>query len=169
MKTFTIIKSRVFGTKINKESNDFIVPYADMFNYKYKSDMTHWSFSTETNSFHIKAKENIELGSEIYVYYGNKSNSNFLLFYGFIIEDNENDDIYLTFSINPKDPLGESKMIMLNKKSSEEVFRLTMKIETKQFQQMMSYLRFITFEEVQDSTLNVLLFGYYIVGIIREE
>lgn len=146
MRARALVNSRIFGTTIDKVSDDSIVPFADMFNYKYMADMTNWTFSAEKNAFLVKAKQHINAGEEIYVYYGNKPNSNFFQFYGFVIEDNENDEVILKFSINPDDKLRTEKMEILKKSSSEIKFKTTIKIEDKKFDELMSYLRFINFE-----------------------
>ena len=36
-----------------------------MFNFKYKSDMTHWVYNEETKGFVVKAKEEIKAGEEV--------------------------------------------------------------------------------------------------------
>ena len=37
-----------------------------MFNFKYKSDMTHWVYNEETKGFVVKAKEDIKVGEEVF-------------------------------------------------------------------------------------------------------
>jgi hypothetical protein len=39
----------------------------DMFNYKYHSDMTHWTYNEEAQGFVVKAKENILAGQEVFI------------------------------------------------------------------------------------------------------
>ncbi len=155
MKTRALVNSRIFGTRIDGEENDSIVPYADMFNYKYKSDMTHWTYSAELKAFVVRAKDTIKPGEEIFVYYGNKPNSNFLQFYGFVIENNDNDEVTLDVSIDPKDPLKELKADMLEKESGPKKFKLNEKTEDDKFAHLMSYLRFIGFEGSADSLKKV--------------
>jgi hypothetical protein len=36
-----------------------------MFNYKFKSDMTHWTYNVEANAFVVKSKEKIPKGEEV--------------------------------------------------------------------------------------------------------
>lgn len=145
MKTRALVNSRIFGTKIDKLEDDSIVPYADMFNYKFKSDMTHWTFSEEKKSFVIKAKDNIKRGEEIYVYYGNKPNTNFFMFYGFVIENNENDEVILNISLKPSDSLKGIKQSLLDRESDPRKMKISESAEDQKFQKMMSYLRFVEF------------------------
>lgn len=155
MQTRALVNSRIFGTKIDGVDDDSIVPYADMFNYKYKSDMTHWTFSTETNSFVIKAKHLIKTGEEIFVYYGNKPNSNFFQFYGFVIDNNENDEVCLKVPVDAGDKLREAKIKMLKKGSTERKFKIPERTKNTQFERLMSYLRFVVFDGTVNELNNV--------------
>jgi len=145
MKTRALVNSRIFGTKIDGEENDSIVPFADMFNYKYKSGMTHWTYNTEMKAFVVRAKENINAGEEIFVYYGNKPNSNFFQFYGFVIENNENDEVILEISPLSDDPLISLKTEMLDGDIKSRKFKVNEKTEDEKFLNLISYLRFINY------------------------
>ena len=67
MKTRTLVNSRIFGVKVDGEDNDSIVPFADMFNYKYMSNMTYWTYDETRHGFVVKAKEDIARGKEVFV------------------------------------------------------------------------------------------------------
>ena len=155
MKVRALINSRIFGAKIENEANDSIVPYADMFNYKYKTDMTHWSFSVEDGTFIVKARNYIPAGSEIFVYYGNKPNSSFFQFYGFVVENNDNDDVCFELSIDSEDPLMVQKMALTNRKYSDRRFKVNNKTDHEKFKQMMSYIRYIVFKGNYESLKEV--------------
>jgi len=76
MKIRSLVNSRIFGTKVDGEDNDSIVPFAgifqtnpkilDMFNYKYKNNMTHWYYDEEKDGFVVRAKEDITPGTEVF-------------------------------------------------------------------------------------------------------
>ena len=153
MRTRVLVNSRIFGLRIDNEPNDSIVPYADMFNYKYKSKMTHWAFNEESNSFIVKAQEFIQEGSEIFVYYGNKPNHSFFQFYGFVVENNENDEVCIKTSGIPTDRLLEFKESMLVRKYLK--FRVSKDTGDIKFSQLMSYLRYLTFEGTLEELLEV--------------
>lgn len=142
----TLVNSRIFGARTDGEEEDSIVPYADMFNYRCGSEMTLWNFVPETSSFVIKAKCDICAGEEIFVHYGDKPNSIFLQFYGFVIDNNENNEVLLQVSLQPKDKLKAQKVAMMQKKEVKRKFRLVEKTGYEQFEQLMSYLRFIVFD-----------------------
>ena len=70
----------------------------------HRSDpQTRWFFSAKRNGFIIKALEDIQRGSEIYDYYGSKSNAAFFVNYGFLIPDNEDDLVDMIIDVNPED------------------------------------------------------------------
>eukprot|EP00826_Nyctotherus_ovalis_P044564 TRINITY_DN4819_c0_g1_i1.p2 TRINITY_DN4819_c0_g1~~TRINITY_DN4819_c0_g1_i1.p2 ORF type:complete len:196 (-),score=52.04 TRINITY_DN4819_c0_g1_i1:424-1011(-) len=156
MITRALVNSRIFGIKIDGVEDDSIVPYADMFNYKYMSDMTHWTFSAESNAFVIKSKYPIKAGEEIFVYYGNKPNSNFFQFYGFVIDNNENDEVCLKAAISPSD---KQKLQTARKETAKRKFKVSAKTKSLQFEQLMSYLRFVVFEGPSEELKSVGVFG----------
>jgi len=81
----------------------------------------------------------------MYVYYGNKPNSNFLQFYGFVLEDNENDEICLNLSLDSKDSLRTYKEKLVAEFSNLKKFKLTETTENDKFSKMISYLRYVVF------------------------
>jgi len=158
MRMRTLVNSRIFGIKVDGEENDSVVPFAgrlhlkaiDMFNYKYKSNMTYWTYDELSKGFVVRAKENIKAGEEIYVYYGNKPNSSFLLFYGFVVEDNVNDDVTLNCSRVGGDALKELKQELVGRKYLECNFRVSRNPDDYKFQKFLSYLRLVTFNESEE-------------------
>lgn len=158
MRMRTLVNSRIFGIKVDGEENDSVVPFAgtftlhqlDMFNYKYRSNMTHWTYDELSAGFVVRTKENIKAGEEIYVYYGNKPNSSFFLFYGFVVDDNANDDVTLNCSRSFKDSLRELKQELVGRKYMECNFRVSRSPDDCKFQKFISHLRFIVFDESEE-------------------
>ena len=87
-----VVCSRIFGIVIGEQKTDALVPLADMLNHGVMKQ-TVWSYSNAREGFVIESLENIPKGIQIYDSYGRKSNSRFLLNYGFVIENNESDEI----------------------------------------------------------------------------
>lgn len=112
--------------------------------------MTHWTYDELSAGFVVRTKENIKAGQEIYVYYGNKPNSSFFLFYGFVVEDNANDDVTLNCSRTFKDSLGELKQELVGRKYMECNFRVSRSPDDCKFQKFISHLRFIAFNESEE-------------------
>ena len=145
MKTRTLVNSRIFGTIVNGVDDDAIVPYADMFNFKYGNDNTHWAYSDEAKGFFVKAKSIINKGEEIYVYYGNKPNYNFLQFYGFVIENNDNDIATLEVDIPESDPLKGFKEDTLEVSQFPKILHIMDTANHKRFAKAISYMRYVAF------------------------
>lgn len=97
-----IVGSRIFGYDKNNIEESGMVPYIDMINYSHEPNTT-WYFDEEIDSFILESIKTIPKNSEIYDDYGNKSNSDFFLYYGFTIPDNP----YNTLKINVNDNILE--------------------------------------------------------------
>jgi len=163
MRVRVLINSRIFGTVINGEESDAIVPYADMFNYKHKNKMTSWVYSNDLKGFVVKAREVINKGEEVFVFYGNKANYNFLQFYGFVLEDNEYDEVILTIDFFESDPLRSTKESLL------EVIKVPMKLRLRhtttnsKYYRAISFLRYVTYNGTKEELRKVnILYNYYI-------
>eukprot|EP01022_Parablepharisma_sp_SALTPOND_P019559 TRINITY_DN3361_c0_g1_i1.p1 TRINITY_DN3361_c0_g1~~TRINITY_DN3361_c0_g1_i1.p1 ORF type:complete len:583 (-),score=90.94 TRINITY_DN3361_c0_g1_i1:4775-6523(-) len=151
MRTRALVNSRIFGISIEGEDNDSIVPYADMFNFKHGCDMTTWAYSDEAKGFVVKSKENIKAGEEIFVYYGNKPNWNFFQFYGFVIDNNEKDEILLEVLFLLDDPLSTLKESLLDCiKEEPQKLKLRETASNKKFSKAISYLRYIAYNDTAE-------------------
>lgn len=155
MRTRALVNSRIFGLTVDSEPSDSLVPFADMFNHKYRNKMTHWGFDEKSSAFVVRAQSYIQAGSEIFVYYGSKPNQTFFQFYGFVVENNENDEVYIKVCANPGDKLIKLKESMLCKKYTK--FKVTKNTEDSNFAQLMSLFRFLAFEGTPEELLKVAL------------
>ena len=118
-----------------------------MFNYKYESNMTYWNYDDINEGFVVRAKEHIKAGQEIFVYYGNKPNSSFFIFYGFVIENNKNDDAILKCTKYLEDPLRELKIKLMGINYDTHIFKVPRNPDEPKFQKFISYLRFLVFKK----------------------
>ena len=89
-----LVCSRVFGYTKNNQDETGLVPYADLFNHSQKCNTT-WYFDDSLDSFILKATSDIKKNSEIYDSYGEKTNNELLLYYGFTIKNNKNSRLYM--------------------------------------------------------------------------
>ena len=87
-----LVSSRIFGIEINNIATDTLVPLADMLNHS-TNNQTHWGYNELNSGFVIESSTRVKRGNEIYDSYGNKCNSRFFLNYGFILEDNKNNEV----------------------------------------------------------------------------
>ena len=84
--------SRIFGITIREVKTDALVPLADMLNHRAPKQ-TVWSYSDMHEGFVIEAVTEIDKNKEIFDSYGRKCNSRFLLNYGFILPNNESNEV----------------------------------------------------------------------------
>ena len=105
-----MVGSRIFGYIKNNDNESGMVPYVDLLNYSPDYNTT-WYFDDNQDAFILKAIKNISKNSELLDDYGNKSNVEFLLYYGFTIPNNP----YSTLRINyMKQPLELTKTSILS-------------------------------------------------------
>lgn len=82
-----LVGSRIFGYKIHDVDDSGMVPYIDMINHSFESN-TAWFYDDNIDCFILLATKDILKGMEILDDYGNKSNIDLLLFYGFTLPNN---------------------------------------------------------------------------------
>lgn len=114
-----------------------------MLNHK-RPQQTAWEFSDKRNSFIIESKENIERGEQVYDSYGKKCNSRFFLNYGFIVENNDANEVPLKIELDPLDPLYDAKMKIVGYNSSKKI-RVSEDLTEKNMQHFFSFARFAVF------------------------
>jgi len=89
-----LVGSRVFSYSKKGKRYSGLVPYADMLNHSSNPNCK-WYYNDSTNCFEVKATRDIQQGGEILDSYGNKSNIQYYLYYGFILPNNWNTSIYV--------------------------------------------------------------------------
>jgi hypothetical protein len=116
---YSAINSRVFpkkNTSTNTQKNWLTVsdmclfPVLDLLNHKRGQKIT-WNMDEKGVSF--VAGEDIKRGSEVFNNYGSKGNENFLLHYGFVLEENDEDYVKLNLNVSPQDPLVSKRLSLL--------------------------------------------------------
>jgi len=104
-----IVLSKHFGITIDNVKTNALVPLADMFNFNVKPQIS-WKYKNESEGFVAKANQFIHCGAELYEDYGCKSNLRYLMCYGFVLEDNENDEVELVIGLNESDHNYQDKL-----------------------------------------------------------
>lgn len=89
------VLSRIFGITIGQQRTAALVPIADMLNHKSPPD-TRWTFHDESNSFILESIVPLSVGDQVYDSYGRKSQTDFLLNYGFVPEENDQNECQIT-------------------------------------------------------------------------
>ncbi|CUS20873.1 LAQU0S02e00320g1_1 [Lachancea quebecensis] len=101
-----IVSSRAFPELILehpdlKDINQaFLYPVVDFFNH-HNGQKVQWQLNKDTNGVSFSSGDQIERGEEIFNNYGDKSNEELLLNYGFAMPNNENDLSTLTLRLPP--------------------------------------------------------------------
>ena len=140
------VSSRIFGVTMNGVRADVLVPFADLINHRTQRQ-TQWYYDNAQNSFMIQSLEDIKEGNEIYDSYGKKSNAKLLLNYGFCLENNSENEYYLTLKFNPKVPLfSQKKVIFQREEDYERTFKLYSNVYESELYELLSFLRFLIFE-----------------------
>ncbi|CAD8063827.1 unnamed protein product [Paramecium primaurelia] len=148
--------SRIFGINIKGVKTDAFVPLADMLNHK-RPKLTSWCYSDEKQGFIIETDEKIERGQMIFDSYGRKCNSRFLLNYGFVVDDNDANEVIVTVIADLNDPLLQLKEEYIEEQLQwPKTFRLMMDTDEPTIMEFMSYIRFLV---IRDETQLQLLFN----------
>lgn len=114
-----------------------LVPFADMFNHRRLSKIS-WSYDFDNKGFYIETANTSNRGEEIFIDYGSKSNIKLMLAYGFALEENEDDEFVMFLKLNKADELKDLKQELIRKVL---FFHLTMKTDSKYFQDLLGFLR----------------------------
>ncbi len=97
----------------------------------------------------------------MYDSYGKKCNSRFLLNYGFIVRNNEDNEYPITVELNQKSPLYSYKINLISSNSNSQakefkkVFRVQSTINDQTVNDLLSFLRFVYFDEDINTLINV--------------
>ena len=141
-----VVGSRVFGVNIRNHSNTIIVPFADLLNHK-RPTKTYWNYNNIKEIFYIKSIHSIAMGDEVFDSYGIKSNSIFLLNYGFTVENNTENTIYIKIPLNETYPYLKQKMSFLNYTKKNKFFQLKLNLKEVNAEQFFSFLRLLLYNE----------------------
>ena len=141
-----MVSSRIFGMNINGKKTDGFVPMADMLNHK-RPKQTSWTYSDEKNGFVIEALQAIDRNEQVYDSYGKKCNSRFFLNYGFIVENNDGNEVPIKVYYPDSDEKKDMKKEMINDYSDFKKFRVTDNFNDGIMHEFMSWLRFVEYDE----------------------
>lgn len=128
----------------------FTIEKLDMFNHYYdKVGQTFWRYEDKDDSFNVTAQRVIPAGEPICENYGVKPNYRFLFYYGFVIENNRKNCVYIKLFLNKDDPLTELKrrLVGITRKGYIKQFKFFdyFNENEKTDNKFLGYLRFIEF------------------------
>jgi len=139
MKNKTLVISRVFCVKMNGVVERVIVPLADMCNHNNEQIS---EINCNDKEFMVTANKPIKAKDPICIYYGQKPNYRFLFYYGFLIEGNKHNCIYINLSFNKDDPNVRHKEVLIGSNLAIKTFKVYETHNDKLF----CYLRFIEYK-----------------------
>lgn len=142
--------SRIFGITIKGVKTDALVPLADMLNHR-RPKLTSWMYSDEKQGFIIETDEKFERGQMIFDSYGRKCNSRFLLNYGFVVEDNDANEVQIAVQIDLTDPLLNLKQDLIRDcLQGTKLFKIGVETEESNVMEFMSYCRFLSITKAEE-------------------
>ena len=154
--------SRIFGIVIGDVKTDAFVPLADMLNHK-RPKQTSWSYNNEKQGFVVESMENLKKGEQIYDSYGKKCNSRFFLHYGFIVLENDGNEVAVKVNYNKEDPLLTFKERFMGEKMEMKTFRIMANFEENNVLEFFGFIRFVELAE-KESLLRLYVkenYGFY--------
>lgn len=141
-----MVSSRIFGMNIEGVKTDGFVPMADMLNHK-RPKQTTWTYTDEKQGFVIEAIHDIPRNEEVFDSYGKKCNSRFFLNYGFIVWNNDANEVPIEVYYYPEDKYLKYKKDMINDNSDYKKFRVSSNLRDNTMIEFFSWLRFVEFDE----------------------
>lgn len=90
-----------------------LIPMWDMCNHEEGRITT--DFNTTSNCCECYAMRDFKKGEQIFISYGSRTNSDFLVHSGFVCSENKNDGIRLRLGISKSDPLQKERIELLEK------------------------------------------------------
>jgi histone-lysine N-methyltransferase SETD3 len=154
--------SRIFGIIVDGVKTDAFVPMAgftvffsikiivsDMLNHR-RPKQTNWYYSDIKQGFIIETTEEIEKGEAIYDSYGRKCNSRFLLNYGFIVENNDANEVALKVVFREQDPFLKIKEKMIRQKYIGKIFRVLANLDECNTKEFLGFIRFVLIDNQTD-------------------
>jgi len=157
--------SRIFGIVIGETKTDAFVPLADMLNHR-RPKQTSWFYSNEKEGFIIESLEDVPRGEPVYDSYGKKCNSRFFLNYGFIVQENDGNEVAIKVHFKSNDSCLELKEKMMGESGMPKTFRVMASTEEEAVVEFMNFIRFV---EIKDNNSLLEVMNIYENAMKRDE
>lgn len=143
-----IVSSRVFGYEnSNSQKTDALIPFADFVNPGNKN--TVWAFEKSNACFEFKAMQEIKKGEPIKITFGKKCNTRFLVNYGYIEENNQNNnEVGLDVVLDEKDVFLKERKKILKVDSDEKTIILVLRWQEDEFLELLQKIRILLAENI---------------------
>ncbi|KAM3431449.1 hypothetical protein NHJ13734_007303 [Beauveria thailandica] len=117
-----------------------IAPFADMLNHASDAKQCH-AYDPSTGSLTVLACRDYQVGDQVFIYYGNVSNSRLLRLYGFVLPDNPNDNYELVLQTSSMAPLYEQKQRLWKLAGLDEISTVSLSLQNPLPDSVLRYLR----------------------------
>ncbi|XP_058454720.1 actin-histidine N-methyltransferase [Malaya genurostris] len=101
------------STEDGSRSNPVLIPFWDMANHMHGEITT--GYNEQLERVESVALKDFRKGEQIFIYYGDRSNANFLVHNGFVYSDNGNSNVSMQLGLNAADELFEQRKQLLEK------------------------------------------------------
>ena len=144
----TLVGSRNFGLWIDGKKQATMVPLGDMLNHSATPDVK-WFFEKETNAFVMNSIHSIRSQGEISDSYGTKCNRSYILFYGFVLSDNNKCRNTIFLQLNQSISTLKIQGLRDQLISNEFSRNISSDFSSLNFRQMMTFLRISNANETE--------------------
>merc|ERR1712070_1350985 len=142
---FVWAMSMLFSRAVNLKEDAMLalVPYADLLNHSPYSNcyfMCNKIPFSDEKEVTLYADRNYAAGDQILISYGQKSNAELLLLYGFVIDRNLFDEVEISVGLSVEDPRHANKLEFLRRQGVKEKMTFPLLID-RYSSELMQYLR----------------------------
>lgn len=151
------VKSRAFGFNRHRLEIAGVSPLSDMLNHSNKDPSLLWRYSSSFKGFVIFSFNSHHTRDEIFTSYGNIGNEWLLQNYGFVLPENQYDEIHLKISLPTDDKNYYLKFVLLEKKGikSKKKMPLSMDLESTKTTNFFNIFRFIHYQDNLNRYLDI--------------
>lgn len=152
------VKSRAFEFNRKRLEVAGICPLSDLLNHSYKYPSLLWRFSASLKGFVVYGNIQSDSNRELYTSYGHISNEWLLMNYGFTLEENPHNDVWLRITLPPDDKYYYLKFFLLNKKGikTSKKMPLCINLESIKTMHFLNLFRFVHYQENLNKYLDIL-------------
>ena len=107
-----------------------------------------WDYDDANQGFYVKALEDISRGSEIFYSYGEIiKNHRFFMNYGFVVDQEDHNEVPIIVKIDQNDPLWAEKAALLPENALSQCHLLETNLNLQSQKQFLAFIRYITFND----------------------
>eukprot|EP00123_Amoebidium_parasiticum_P017471 comp23864_c1_seq2/m.41791 comp23864_c1_seq2/g.41791 ORF comp23864_c1_seq2/g.41791 comp23864_c1_seq2/m.41791 type:complete len:307 (-) comp23864_c1_seq2:263-1183(-) len=125
-----------------------LIPVWDFANHTTEGEITTF-YSTETQATECYAVRDFKQGEQVYIYYGPRTCSEFLMHNGFVPPPGPHDTLSVPLGVSPSDPSYNAKAALLAKVGLEPSGNHTLTLQPRLDERLLSFLRIFVMDPPQ--------------------